>query len=159
MGEWSSMGAATLSGAGNFVQITPDIATALYYPGIDPFTKQEVYVAKGLRDRKMQRALMQSFKPENWFTVGEALIEAKRADLIGNGCDCLIPSQPPKEALEKRRREANRAVEGDHYHTVSNPAKGEKSGERGAEPPKTGYRPGRKTQKRRHEKRRKSGPS
>jgi len=35
-----------------------------------------VYVAKGLRDRKMQRDLMQFFKPENWFTEREALIEA-----------------------------------------------------------------------------------
>jgi hypothetical protein len=31
-----------------------------------------VSVAKGMRDRKMQRALMQFFKPENWFTVREA---------------------------------------------------------------------------------------
>ncbi len=46
----------------------------MYYTGIDPFTKQEVYIAKGLRDRKMQWALMQFFKPENWFTVREALI-------------------------------------------------------------------------------------
>ena len=65
------------------------------------------------------------------------------------GCDCLIPANPPKEALEKRRRQANQAVQGDHYHTVANPAKGEKPGERGAEPPKSGYRPGRKTQQRR----------
>ena len=50
------------------------IATALYWTGLDPFTKKEVYVAKGLRDRKMQRALMQFFKPENWFTVREALL-------------------------------------------------------------------------------------
>jgi hypothetical protein len=97
---------------------TADIATALYYTGIDPFTKQEVYVAKGLRDRKMQRALMQFFKPENWFTVREALIQAGRQDLIGNGCDCLIPAQPPKFAIEARRRRANDA---DHYHTVANP--------------------------------------
>jgi hypothetical protein len=98
----------------------------------------------------MQRALMQFFKPENWFTVREALTEAGRQDLIGNGCDCLIPAQPPKEAIEARRRQANRAVEGDHYHTVANPAKGEKPGERGAGPPKpTGYRPGRKSQQRR----------
>ena len=83
----------------------------------------------------MQRALMQFFKPENWFTVREALIEAGRADLIGNGCDCLIPANPPKEAMEVRRKQAN---EGDHYHTVANPAKGEPAGERGAEPPKTG---------------------
>jgi Domain of unknown function (DUF3362) len=128
----------------------PDIATCLWHTGIEPFSGKEVYVAKGLRDRKMQRALMQFFKPENWFTVREALIEAGRQDLIGSGCDCLIPANPPKEALEKRRREAQRAVEGDHYHTVANPAKGEKPGERGAGPPKpTGYRPGRKSQKRR----------
>ena len=96
----------------------------------------------------MQRALMQFFKPENYFTVREALIQTSRADLIGNGCDCLIPAQPPKEALEARRRQANAAVQGDHYHTVANPSKGEKPGERGAGPPKTGYRPGRKSQER-----------
>src|SRR5437764_1441758 len=57
----------------------------------------------------MQRDLMQFFKPENYFTVHEALIQA----------------QPPREAIEARRRRAN---EGDHYHTVANPAKGEKPG-------------------------------
>src|SRR5204863_3419859 len=118
----------------DFIPAPFDIATALYYTGIDPFTKKPVHVAKSMRDRKMQRALMQFFKPENWFTVREALIEAGRQDLIGSGCDCLIPAQPPKEALEKRRRQANQAVKGDedndHYHTVANPAKGEKPGER-----------------------------
>jgi Domain of unknown function (DUF3362) len=131
-----------------------DIATALYYTGIDPFTKKEVYVAKGLRDRKMQRALMQFFKPENYFTVREALIQAGRADLIGNGCDCLIPAQPPKEAIEARRARANQV--GDHYHTVANPAKGEPAGERGL--PNQGYRPGRKSQKRRQGKKKGGGP-
>jgi hypothetical protein len=48
-----------LSGTLPFMQIAPDIATCMYYIGIEPFTKQEVYIAKGLRDRKMQRALMQ----------------------------------------------------------------------------------------------------
>ena len=90
---------------------------------------------------------MQFFKPENWFTVREALIQAGRHDLIGSGCDCLIPAQPPKEAIEARRRRAN---DPDHYHTVANPAKGEKAGERGARRVKpTGYRPGRKSQQRR----------
>src|ERR671937_3265707 len=115
-------------------------------------TKQEVYVAKGLRDRKMQRALMQFFKPGNWFTVREALIQAGRQDLIGSGCDCLIPAQPPKEAIEARRRRANDL---DHYHTVANPAKGEKPGERGL--PNQGYRPGRKTARRQDEVRKRKG--
>src|SRR5207253_5938381 len=104
------------------------------------------------QDRKMQRALMQFFKPENWFTVREALIQAGRQDLIGPGCDCLIPAQPPKEAIEARRRRANDA---DHYHSVANPAKGEKPGERGL--PNKGYRPGRRTARRRAKKRKRKG--
>jgi|GEM_PF-1942096 len=145
------------------IRLPLDIATCMYYTGIDPFTKKEVKIARGMRDRKMQRALMQFFKPENYFTVREALIEAGRADLIG-GCEGLIPAQPPKEAIEARRQAVNRAVNGDedsdHYHTVANSAKGEKPGERGAGPVKpTGYRPGRKSQKRWQEKRKgKSGP-
>jgi Domain of unknown function (DUF3362) len=97
----------------------------------------------------MQRALMQFFKPDNYFTVREALIEAGRADLIG-GCEGLIPANPPKEAIEARRRQANRAAsdeDDDHYHTVANPAKGEEAGERGLN---KGYRPGRRSAKKRN---------
>jgi uncharacterized radical SAM protein YgiQ len=132
----------------DFIPAPFDIATALFHTGIDPFTKQEVYVAKGLRDRRMQRALMQFFKPDNYFTVREALIQAGRADLIGNGCDCLIPAQPPKEAIEARRRRAN---DPDHYHTVANPSKGEPAGELGL--PNQGYRPRRKGARRQDKKR------
>jgi len=52
---------------------------------------------------------MQFFKPENYFMVQEALIQPGRPDLIGSGCDCLIPAQPPKEAIEARRRRADGA--------------------------------------------------
>jgi hypothetical protein len=130
------------------LHLAKDIATCMYYTGLDPFTKKPVHVARGLHDRKLQRALMQFFKPANWFTVREALIQAGRQDLIGNGCDCLIPAQPPKEAIEARRQRANQAarseeVEGDHYHTVANPSMGEKPGERGLRQhgQKKGYRP------------------
>jgi uncharacterized radical SAM protein YgiQ len=138
----------------DFIPAPFDIATCMYYTGIDPFTREEVYIAKQMRDRKLQRALMQFFKPENWFTVREALIQAGRQDLIGSGCDCLIPAQPPKEALEKRCKQANEAV-GDYYHTVANPAKGEQPGERGL--PNQGYRPGRKSARRQDKKRKRNG--
>jgi hypothetical protein len=66
----------------------------------------------------MQRALLQFFKPANYFEVRRALEQAGRHDLIGSGCDCLIPARPPKEALDHKRSEATRAVteqtSGDH---------------------------------------------
>jgi uncharacterized radical SAM protein YgiQ len=113
----------------DFIPAPFDIATCMYYTGIDPFTKQEVYIARNLRDRKMQRALLQFFKPENYFEVRKALVEAGRSDLIGAGCDCLIPAQPPMEALASRMDKAN-----DYVHAMPTQ--------------KRGYRPGRKTQER-----------
>jgi hypothetical protein len=127
----------------------------MFYTGLDPFTGKEVFVARHLQDRELQRALLQFFKPENCFIVREALLKAGRADLIGVGCDCLIPAQPPKAAIETRRRRANQIAEGDHYHTLANPSKGEPPGDRGARPVKpTGYRPGRKSQRRQQGKKR-----
>src|SRR5580704_15595751 len=94
-----------------------DIATCMYYTDIDPFTGEDVYVATGMRYRKLQRALMQFFKPENYFMVREALLKAGRGDLIGNGCECLIPAQPPKAALKARMERANESLgEGKYVH-------------------------------------------
>jgi uncharacterized radical SAM protein YgiQ len=139
----------------DFIPAPFDVATCMYYTGIDPFTKKEVHVARGLHDRKLQRALMQFFKPANWFMVKEALIQAGRQDLIGNGCDCLIPAQPPEEAIEARRRRVNAVAGPDHYHSIANPAKGEPAGERGV--PNQGYRPARKTAHRQDKKRKRKG--
>jgi hypothetical protein len=47
---------------------------------------------------------VQFFKPENYFEVRNALTVPGRGDLIGKGCDALIPAEPPKKALESRRR-------------------------------------------------------
>ncbi|MFM8270287.1 MAG: YgiQ family radical SAM protein [Pseudomonadota bacterium] len=94
----------------DFIPAPFDVATCMYHTGLDPFTKKEVFVAKHLRDRKVQRALLQFFKPENYFEVRKALEEAGRHDLIGSGCDALIPDRPPREAFISRRLQANRAV-------------------------------------------------
>lgn len=94
----------------DFIPAPFDVATCMYHTGLDPFSKKEVFVAKHLRDRKVQRALLQFFKPENYFEVRNALEEAGRQELIGSGCDALIPERPPREAFVKRREMANRAV-------------------------------------------------
>ncbi len=70
---------------------TPGTAsTCMYYTGIDPFTNEEVYVCRDQHEKAMQRALMQYKLPQNYDLVKEALIKAKRIDLIGFGPKCLI---------------------------------------------------------------------
>ncbi len=123
----------------DFIPAPFDVATAMYYTGIDPFTRKPVHIARQLRDRKMQRALMQFFKPENYFEVRQALQQAGRQDLIGNGCDCLIPSAPPPEAIQERRRRAN---DPDHYHSVPQPSRDPQSAAPPA--PRLAPRPGAK---------------
>lgn len=102
----------------DFIPAPFDVATAMYYTGIDPFTKKPVHIAKQLKDRKLQRALLQFFKPENYFEVREALYRTGRQDLIGDGCDALIPSKPPKEAIMRRRQDANARFDGKYVHTI-----------------------------------------
>ena len=127
----------------DFIPAPFDVATAMYHTGIDPFTKEPVFVAKHLRDRKLQRALMQFFKPENYFEVRKALEQAGRQDLIGGGCDSLIPEKPPREAIEARRQNANRDLKGGRS--------GGKKQQRGRKSsrfqPGKGYRPDRKRPK------------
>ena len=91
----------------DFIPAPMDIATCMYWTGLDPMTMQPVETVKKLKDREVQRALMQYFKPENWFTVRKALLDAGRKDLIGTGPECLIPPNPPKAAIQGRRDAAN----------------------------------------------------
>ncbi len=124
----------------------------MYYTGIDAFTKKTVHVARDLKDRLMQRALMQFFKPENYFEVRKALLAAGRADLIGMGCDCLIPAEPPPAALAVRRRRAVESVRSNHVHTVPNAGKEAPSApasRHASQHQKQGYRPDRKQAQRR----------
>jgi uncharacterized radical SAM protein YgiQ len=102
----------------DFIPAPLDVATAMYHTGLDPFTMQPVFIAKHLRDRKLQRALMQFFEPENYMEVRRALLKAGRGDLIGSGCDALIPSTPPREAIVRRRAQANERFAGEYVHDV-----------------------------------------
>jgi len=114
----------------------------MYYTGLDPMTMQPVVVARTATDRRMQRALLQFFKPENYFETRRALLAAGRADLIGDGCDALIPARPPREAIETRRAAASRV-------DPAAPGDGLDQGGYHHAPPAVGYRPGRSTARRR----------
>lgn len=89
---------------------TPGTAsTVMYYTGMDPLTGKKVYTATDYKEKQMQRALLQYWKPENRRLVMEALHRCGREDLIGYGPDCLIrPSRSGKGSGENQKRQKNK---------------------------------------------------
>jgi uncharacterized radical SAM protein YgiQ len=66
----------------DFLPAPMELATSIYYTGLDPFTLEPVYVAKKETERRMQRALLQYYKPENKPLIIRALREMNRPDLV-----------------------------------------------------------------------------
>ena len=81
------------------------ISTAMYYTGLDPHTMKPVSIPKTAEEKRLQRALLQYFKPENQDLCIEALIRAGRRDLIGNGPECLV--RPNAKYLAEMRAKAS----------------------------------------------------
>jgi radical SAM superfamily enzyme YgiQ (UPF0313 family) len=61
---------------------TPGTAsTWMFYTGLDPFTGKRVYVPESYEEKRIQRALLQSGKPENHGIIKKALKKIGREDL------------------------------------------------------------------------------
>lgn len=58
------------------------LSTCMYYTELDPLTGEAVYVAKDIREKRLQRALLHFHKKENRELVREALEKAGRTDLL-----------------------------------------------------------------------------
>ncbi|HYI02927.1 YgiQ family radical SAM protein [Hyalangium sp.] len=93
----------------DFIPTPMAMATAMYYTGIDPLKMEPVYTARGLREKKLQKALLLYWNPEHWPLAREALEQAGRKDLIGRGPQALVPPESPAEADRRRRAEDRRA--------------------------------------------------
>lgn len=77
------------------------LSTCMYYTGLDPRTMKPVYSAKTFREKALQRALLQWYRPEKQKLVLEALEKAGRQDLIGHGKSYLV--RPPRVRGEEGR--------------------------------------------------------
>ena len=75
------------------------ISTCMFYTGIDPRNMKKVYVPKDNETKRLQRALLQYKKKENYNLVKQALKEAGREDLIGYDEKCIIRQSQEKYAL------------------------------------------------------------
>ena len=112
---------------------TPGTAsTTMFYTGLDPWTMEKVFVPTDPTEKRLQRALLQYYKPENRRLCIEALIRAGREDLIGNGPGKLIqPDQAYLRRLgDKRKARAiaaapkDRRGKGSDRRTPKHPPKG-----------------------------------
>ncbi|MDR2440981.1 MAG: YgiQ family radical SAM protein, partial [Planctomycetaceae bacterium] len=91
-----------------FIPAPFELATSIYYTGINPWDGQPVYVPKKFRERRLQKALLMYDEPNNYHDIKSALHEAGRNDLIGNSPDCLIPPYPPKLSSLRRSSRVKR---------------------------------------------------
>jgi uncharacterized radical SAM protein YgiQ len=84
------------------------MATTMYHTAKNPLHKvtdesEEVLTAKSGKQRKLHKAFLRYYDPENWPALREGLKRMGRADLIGNGERHLVP--PPgseQEAAHER---------------------------------------------------------
>ena len=93
------------------------LSTCMYHTGLDPRTMKSVYVPKSMKEKKMQRALLQYKNPKNYDLVVEALKLEGREDLIGNGKQCLVKERNPYQ--RRHKKPTNAPKQGKHKHSNS----------------------------------------
>ncbi len=77
----------------DFIPTPGTLSTAMFYSGYNPLTMKKIHIVTDMREKAMQRALLQYKKPQNRELVEEALRLCGRTDLIGKGEKCLVPNQ------------------------------------------------------------------
>ena len=115
----------------DFYPTPSTLSTCMYYTGTDPRTGKEVYVPRTYREKAMQRALIQYKNPENYELVREALLQAKREDLIGYERKCLIRPRPGEPWAKGKKK----GEEGKSYG-IQGKANRQNRGEQGRKPGK-----------------------
>jgi uncharacterized radical SAM protein YgiQ len=75
----------------DFIPTPMSLAATMYHTGIDPLSMKPVYTAHGLREKRLQKALLLYWDPAQHELVREALVQVGRKDLIGHRPECLVP--------------------------------------------------------------------
>jgi uncharacterized radical SAM protein YgiQ len=91
----------------DFIPTPMSLAATMYYTQTDPLTGKPCYTARGLREKKLQKALLLYWDPAQAPLVRAALHEARRRDLIGRGPEHLVAPGPVDGAMRQRSRKAN----------------------------------------------------
>ncbi|RZA31369.1 MAG: YgiQ family radical SAM protein [Lysobacteraceae bacterium] len=85
------------------------MATTMYHSGKNPLAKvtedsEVVETAKSGKTRKLHKAFLRYYDPENWPVIREGLRRMGRGDLIGNGERHLIPATDEGASMVREDR-------------------------------------------------------
>ncbi len=75
------------------------LSTAMFYSGIHPLTGEAVYVPRSESEKRLQRTLLQLFKPKNRKAARDGLLKMGRSDLIAK----LLGNEGIKHETVKRK--------------------------------------------------------
>ncbi|MDD1783719.1 YgiQ family radical SAM protein [Enterovibrio sp. ZSDZ35] len=87
-------------------------ATAMYHAETNPLKRvkykkrEDLFVAKGERQRRLHKAFLRYHDPANWPLLREALVDMGKRHLIGDRPGCLVPREGSEEemmAMTQRR--------------------------------------------------------
>jgi hypothetical protein len=86
------------------------MATTMYHSGKNPLAKvtedsEVVETAKSGKTRKLHKAFLRYYDPENWPVLREGLKRMGRGDLIGNGERHLVPPAGSEQEVAPQRGE------------------------------------------------------
>ncbi len=85
-------------------------ATSMYHAETNPLKRvkykkrEQLFVAKGERQRKLHKAFLRYHDPANWEMLREALISMGKRHLIGDKPSCLIPNAGSDEERNAQMR-------------------------------------------------------
>ncbi|QUJ68480.1 YgiQ family radical SAM protein [Photobacterium sp. GJ3] len=85
-------------------------ATAMYHSETNPLKRvkykqrDDLFVAKGDRQRRLHKALLRYHDPANWPLLREALVSMGKKHLIGDRPECLIPAEGSEASLTPAKR-------------------------------------------------------
>ena len=78
----------------DFIPTPMSMATCMHVTGIDPLTMTPVHAVRDLREKKLHKALLLYWDPEQHDLAREALHRGGRDDLVGHHARALVPPPP-----------------------------------------------------------------
>jgi radical SAM superfamily enzyme YgiQ (UPF0313 family) len=113
MAMWLKTNKFRLDQVQNFYPSPMCNATTMYHTEVNPLKKvtresERVSIPRGIRQRRLHKAILRYHDPKNWAQIREALTDMGMKKLIGKGPQCLVPA----ESFGESGRSAPRAARG-----------------------------------------------